>query len=303
MTEILPRHKRMVLWGFTTSLDSFRHNHRHYAHALERLGKPYLWLSDDARSREQLQAGDLVFAVDVEAKHLGEAVDGVDYLLHNLDDSFPVFADLAPERYVRLQVYTNDAEQYGEAWGLVRRYDHKSRTLFQPWGTNLFADEFCAPTFRDQSKLVTFIGSVWDDNGLGNVHTIAKLRDVINKHGLKWLHLTHISDQENVEAVREARLAPAIAGEWQVTHNYLPCRVFKNISYGALGITNVPKFSEILGDAAVVGESIKELIEFALTLPRSEYLRLVHDQQRILENEYTYWESLLAIERAFEEGR
>lgn len=303
MTEILPRHKRMVLWGFTTSLDSFRHNHRHFAHALDRLGKPYIWLGDDSKNREQLRPGDLVFAVDVEAKHLGAAVDGVDYLLHNLDDTFPVFAGLASERYVRLQVYTNNAEQYGEAWGLVRRFDHASRTLFQPWGTDLFADEFLPPTFRAKSKSVTFVGSVWDDNGLGNVHAITALRKTLDAHGLLWRHLTHVSDHENSEAVREARLAPAIAGQWQVTHNYLPCRVFKNISYGALGITNIPKFSEILGDAAVVSDSIEELMEFALALSAQEYLQLVREQQHLIEDHYTYWESLLAIERAFEEGR
>ena len=39
MADILPRHKRMVLWGFTDNLDSFRHIHRHYEHALKKLGK------------------------------------------------------------------------------------------------------------------------------------------------------------------------------------------------------------------------------------------------------------------------
>jgi hypothetical protein len=49
------------------------------------------------------------------------------------------------------------------------------------------------------------------------------------------VNLKFVPDWVNVAAIRRSRIAPAIAGRWQVEHNYLPCRMFKNISYGQLG--------------------------------------------------------------------
>ena len=38
--------------------------------------------------------------------------------------------------------------------------------------------------------------------------------------------------------IANSEIAPAIVGSWQKEHEYVPCRIFKNISYGKLGMTN-----------------------------------------------------------------
>lgn len=300
MTEVLPRHRRLVLWGFTSSKDSFRHIHRHYAHALTRLGKPWVWLADEQSSRSEIRPGDLVFAVDVEARQLGAPVDGASYLLHNMNASHPVWDGLEPERFLRLQVYTRDADQYGVEWEAARRYDRESRTLFQPWGTDLLADEFHEPCFNGSSRRVSFVGSVWDGGGLGNLPAITELKRVLIDHDLQFRHLVHVSDDVNIAEVRTSRFAPAVAGPWQCEKNYLPCRVFKNVSYGALGVTNVPMFETLFGNAACVSDSIEQLVDRVLQLGEDGYLEMVRTQQEAAMR-YTYRESLLAITRAFEE--
>lgn len=300
---ILPVHKRMILWGLTDGFDSFRHIHRHFAQALDQLGALWEWMPDVPESRWKLLPGDVVFAADMASENLGLPVPGVDYLLHNMDASHPVFDGLEPERMVRLQVYTVDADQYGEPWGDFRRYDRESRTLFQPWGTNLLPDEFYTPVFNADAKQTAFVGSVWDDGGLGNSTVFRELTRVVESHGLTVEHLYHVSDRENVDAVRRSRFAPAVAGQWQCEKNYLPCRVFKNVSYGALGVTNVPAFHRVFGDAAVVEDSIEALIDRVLRLSRDDYLELTREQQRLVADDYTYQHSLLYIEKAFQEGR
>jgi hypothetical protein len=307
MAEILPRHRRVVLWGFTESLDSFRHIYRHYFRTLARLDKECSWVPDSDESRDLIRAGDLVFAVDVESKHLGAPVEGADYLLHNVGADHPVWDGLAEERFVRLQVYTSDAEQYGVEWVPARRYDRAARTLFQPWGTDLLADEFYPPVFAFESREVYFVGSVWDDGGMGNANEIGELRRVVERRGLTLRHLYHVSDEENVIAVRASRFAPAISGRWQCEKNYLPCRVFKNVSYGALGVTNVPALRALLGGGweiagSLAARSITSHVDGVLALREQDYLDLVRDQQEVVRR-YTYRESLEAIGRAFEEGR
>lgn len=41
-------------------------------------------------------------------------------------------------------------------------------------------------------------------------------------------------------------MAPTIVGTWQKKQGYIPCRIFKNISYGQWGITNSKTAYEIL---------------------------------------------------------
>lgn len=299
---ILPSHNRVILWGLREETgDSFQHIWRHYAHALERERKRCYWAADTERSREQIRAGDLVFAVDVAARHLGAPVEGADYLLHNIMDDHPVRQGLDPARCVYLQVWTNACADRGESWGPVRRWDRHSRVLYQPWGTDLLADEFYPPVFNPDSTVASFVGSVWDGNGQGNRAEIAELSRVLASRGLTFDHRVGVDDAENVSLVRGSRIAPAVAGAWQVEHEYLPCRVFKNVSYGQLAVTNVPRFRELFGDAAVVSGDITALVDFTLGFDKQEWMDLVAAQQEVV-RDYTYATSLEMIGRAFDEG-
>lgn len=75
--------------------------------------------------------------------------------------------------------------------------------------------------------------------------------------------------------------------------------MFKNISYGQVGFSNVKKFQDILGDANISG-SIEEMTKKVLALKKEEYKSLVLKQQEIVKN-YTYKNALENIFRGFEE--
>lgn len=262
---------------------------------------PSLLVDDVPESRNHLKPGTLVIVADIYGHNIGEAIPDVDYVVHNFDGSHPLCQTAKPENLLRLQVWTNDS--FGTKWSDFRSYDHENRILFQPWGTDLFSEEFMEPVFNPYSNEVTFVGAIWGEknNGveLGNVSMIELLKLLCADNSLRFRHLTHVSDAENVAAIRSARLSPAFAGNWQVDKNYLPCRVFKNISYGVLGITNIPALKSFLDLPQI---EMQEMFEWALKLKRGKYLELVRLQQRKI-SRYSYRESLLAIERAFELGR
>lgn len=291
---------RLVCWGATHSLDSLRHIYRSFHETARKIGVPTIWVPDEAQSRAYLRPGDVVFVTNVWGHNIGEAIDGVDYVTHNFDGSHPLHVTADDRHHLRLQVFTNDS--FGELWDPVRLFYREGHCLFQPWGTNLLAEEFYDPVFNAGSREAVFVGAVWDDNGLGNVHAIEQLRVELGRRGLQWKHLTQVTDQVMLQEVRAARLAPAITGRWQVEHNYLPCRVFKNVSYGQLAVTNVPKFRELFGDAFVGGDTAEEMLDAALRLRRGEWDELVRAQQRVVAR-YSYRESIGAIHRALEEIR
>jgi hypothetical protein len=188
-----------------------------------------------------------------------------------------------------LQVYNNIVNTIPdiEKWAPVTYFDKNTKTLYQPWGTNLLSKEFKKPVFR-KNRLVFWIGSVWNDTlGRGNVEQIKELKLALKKNHLYFIHLRFIPDWLNMFFIRLSRIAPAVAGKFQVDVDYLPCRVFKNISYGQLGITNITKFKDILGEFFIDGSNIEDMIKKSLSLSKSEYIDIIEHQQDIIK-EYTY---------------
>jgi len=247
----------------------------------------------------QLTPGTTVIAADLWNEHL-HPHEEVNYVLHNFNGDHPLIEQTEAERVLRLQVWTYDA--FGEEWADCRQYSVEGRVLFQPWGTDLLSEEFMDPVFNPMSRTAAFVGAIWSelhqDGDLGNQESINILRNVLRENGLTFEHRTQVSVAENINAVREARVAPAITGGWQVAHGYLPCRIFKNVSYGTLGFTNVAAARFLLGDFA--GRSIEELVPMVLRLRKNEYEEIVREQQRKVAS-YTYRQSLEAISRAFGE--
>ena len=48
-----------------------------------------------------------------------------------------------------------------------------------------------------------------------------------------------------MKLIQNSILAPSIQTKWQVENGYIPCRIFKNISYGKMGLTNNPTVYEL----------------------------------------------------------
>ena len=296
--------KRLVCWGGRNGdLDSFRWIMHHYHENARKLGMEAVWVDDLPESRVHLTPGSTVFSVDRWQQHLAPAIPGVDYVLHNYDGAHELCQNLehTPERLLRLQVWTNDST--GEQWDIARQFDRAGRVLFQPWGSDLLAEEFLDPVFNGSSREIPFIGAIWSDiyegQDLGNAAAIHELRGVCAELGLRFMHFTQISDAENVRLVRSGRLAPAFAGGWQCGKNYLPCRAFKSVAYGQLAITNVPVVAGLFDTPS---GSIAQLMDDALRLRRDSYLERVREQQRVAAR-FTYRQSLESIARAFEEIR
>lgn len=292
--------KRLVIWGGRQGLDSFRHIQRAYYQNAVKLGIDAIWCDDDIESARNLKPGDVVIAVDIWNKHL-PYVQGVDYVIHNFNSDHPVCLG-DPSTVLRLQVWTTDS--FGEKWDECRQYSREHRILFQPWGTDLLAEEFLDPVYNPSSNEVIFIGAVWSDNKdgeeLGNEQSISDLKAWCEANELQFTHLTQIPERRMIDQTRNARLAPTLVGSWQSHKGYLPCRAFKHASYGVPVFTNSYYVSELFGREHK--GLITEMMDEALSATGVDYLDRAREDQKIAAR-YTYKQSLEAIDRALEEGR
>jgi len=293
--------RKVVVWGLKSQYHTHRYIHAGFYCTLKKLEVPAVWVDYGKKSEAALAAGDLVISAFVEGRgvdsHYLPIKPGVYYCLHNYPEE--ICAQIGLKYLLRLQVYTNKAENSGQKWDEVTFFDAKTRTLFQPWGTNLLPEEFKQPIYNRHTR-VFWIGSIWD-NALrqGNVAEISEIRRALSRCDVRFTALRFVPDWLNIKLIRYSRLAPAVAGRWQAENNYLPCRMFKNISYGQLGFSNVKKFQDLFGDFNISAESIEGLVQKALALPKQDYLSIINGQQRIAA-EHTYAHKLLNIFKALE---
>lgn len=293
--------KRILIWGLRKKYHTHRHIHQAFYKNAKKLGYETLWVEDEKKNQKYIQSGDLIISADpigkmVPEKHTFEEYNlpirnDIYYCLHNFKD---IFIEKVPkDKCMFLQVYNDIVNTIPEIekWGPVTYFDKNTKTLYQPWGTDLLPEEFKKPIFR-QNRFVFWIGSIWNDSlNRGNLDEINQLKIVLKKHKLHFIQLRFVPDFLNTLFVRLSRIAPAIAGRFQTEVNYLPCRMFKNISYGQLGITNIKKFKDILGDSFIEGESIEEIIDKSLSLSKAEYFDIIKKQQEIIKS-YTYKNAL-----------
>lgn len=291
------RFNKFVIWGLRTQKDTYRYIHSHFYTTLKKLNTKVIWIDDEEKYNNIIEKNDLVISVGIAGNNLPIKKD-VYYCLHNFDNN--IYDKIKPSHNIRLQVYTNDAEDSEEKWDAVTFFDKKTRTLYQPWGTNLLPWEFKKPVFNSKSPFVFWIGSVWNNElNQGNIKEIKMFKNILSKGKLKFIHLQNIPDFLNIFFIRMSRLAPAIAGKWQIDNNYLPCRMFKNISYGQLGISNIKKFNYLFKGYSLKGNNIEELIENSLQLNQDKYKKMVLGQQEIVKK-HTYLNKLINICTAFE---
>lgn len=289
---------KIVIWGLRKKFHTHRYIFQGYYRTLKKLGVPVVWVEDEAKNFGVVEKNDLVLSAEVEGKMVPEKTkredfhlpikDDVYYCLHNYKQIFT--KNIASEKLLNLQVYVKSAENFSKVKEGIH-FDEKSRTLYQPWGTNLLPSEFKEPVFS-RSKFVFWIGSVWNNaQNQGNINEIKELIGILKKRDLHFSKVRFVPNMLNVFLVRHSRIAPAIAGHSQVEMDYLPCRMFKNISYGQLGFTNVGKFKDIFKENLIFNRSIETMVDQVLGLRKEEYLNMVKAQQEICKN-YTYVQHL-----------
>ncbi len=289
---------KVIIWGLKSKRHTHSYIHRGFFDTFTKLEIPVFWVDDEIKYHEYVNKGDLIIGVDVAGEHL-PVTDGVYYCLHNFSNQ--THQQIEPSKNIRLQKYTDQAQTASDRWDEVTFFDKTSRTLYQPWATNLLGEEFSPPVIRPFTNIVFWIGSIWNDAlNCGNVGEIERLKNVLKRRDIAFVHLRAISEDLNILYTRHSLISPAIAGQWQVKNNYLPCRMWKNISYGQLGFSNVSKFSEVFPDCVLIHEEIDVLIDSVLQMSPQRKREMILAQQQVVREKHTYVNRLLNIAKAFE---
>jgi hypothetical protein len=147
--------------------------------------------------------------------------------------------------YINLCNYGNGC-RLGESWyypgctveklTYYSYFDRENRALYQPWGTDLMPEDFplLPQAFNRSARKVYYVGSITSDNA----EMVESFGDSCRDHGTKFVVKTDVSDIAARRLMLKSRIAPDIRCQHHVNVGYIPCRIFKNISYGTIPATN-----------------------------------------------------------------
>lgn len=280
---------RVIVWGLPLHSHTHSYVHNAFFRASKYMGLETLWLHNDLKSNEILRSDDVVISCGIEDNNL-HLKHGVRYVLHNSDRE-----DLRSEKYLNLQVYTHDVlERKVESYGNLTFWQNDNRTLYQPWATDLLPNEIekLEPAVSADSKDVFWIGSIMDGVH-GNQEEISQYASVCQLNKINFKLGRGASVEQNVDAIRQSRHSVAIQGKWQVDKGYIPCRIFKNISYGCWTFTNSKNVSDLLG--INYHANLDEMFEQAEKHNVNPDMNRIREKMSLISKQHTYVNRLKTI--------
>jgi hypothetical protein len=127
--------------------------------------------------------------------------------------------------------------QYHKYW--IQDYDK----LYISWATNMLPEEF---NFEDiyypRENKIYFCGNLSDQGVCENYSTFKPFIEECFNNGIEFIHnnpfANPLSQDEVILRTKKSILGIDIRGPEHLRNGYIPCRMFKSISWGHLGTTN-----------------------------------------------------------------
>jgi len=255
---------KFVIFGVRKNYTTHTHIHEAFYRILKYAGREVYWV-DTASELDNVDLDNTFFISEGHHTDIPILADAF-YAIHNLEDNpcEPVLKNVR-NKFANWGMF----DQSGTA-GIknVRgpymaldpfsRYYPESNKLFLHWATDLTPEEIQAnktkaKLLNETSNRINWVGYVWPKNDLfTNYKQLTSFERACHEQNIEFIPYGIkgrgvVSIEENIRLVRESYFAPALLGTYQVDAHYVPCRIFKNISYGQFGVTNSPTVNEFFG--------------------------------------------------------
>lgn len=270
--------KQVVLWGHKLHSHTHSYIHGAFVKAFQYRGYKTLWL-DNNDNIDNIDFSGSLFITEGNVDNNIPIRDDCYYVLHNCDGS--KYINVPKKNKIIIQVYTNSVHKYKP--NKIDNNDYcyyLNECLYMPWGTDLLPEEINLNIEKVKNNMLVsenklyFIGMTlypWDEvSRFCNNNKI----EYINKGGFLG---NNISFNENMKLIQKSIIAPAVQEKWQTDNGYIPCRIFKNISYGKMGVTNNNTVYELFDKKILFNTNVYELMNQAVNfeLKDTEYKKSV----------------------------
>jgi hypothetical protein len=278
---------KIIIWGHKLHSHTHSYIHGAFYKAFKYMGYDVHWF-DENDIVETSYFKNCIFLTEGQVDKNIPIDTSNKYILHNCDVS-----KYFGQKYLNIQVYTNGKENSvgvsGNKLDNFTYYDPTKITLYQPWATDLLPEEIDETYIKSCDKNACWVGSIWGGYH-GNDTELIPFVDSLKNNYYNFIVKDGkaLSFEENKNFIKNHEIAPTIVGKWQKTNHYIPCRIFKNISYGKLGISNSLAVNELLDSNIIYSENSNELITKYLEISEEKRKQLFVNSVKIVKNKHTY---------------
>lgn len=294
--------KKVVVWGHKLHVHTHSYTYNAWYRAFKYLGYPTYWLddSDDVKSFDFAGA---LFITEGQVDGNIPLRDDCYYMLHYpRSDKYDYLLKLG--RAIKFHVHLfHVIEPHFTQVGKYLYFDLPSSTFYFYWATDLLPYEIDINkriiTHIKNERIVHWVGSI-NNGSYGNVSQLVPFVRACRESNIKFMHHEKVSVEDNVQLIQKSYMAPAIQGERQALEGNIVCRIFKNISYGQMGITNSAAVADLFEGRLIYNSDTYQLFfdaEKKLKLMKQEELFGLMDYVR---DNHTYLNRIDVLFKFFE---
>lgn len=286
MKDSQRRFNRVVIWSPRLHTHTSSYVWKGYYDAFEHLGYETHWMDDNTDLTGHDLAGSLFLVQGDHDKRVPIRED-CDYILHNVDQER--YQDIKPDRKICLQVYTKDVDaREVEKVDVLAFWEPSTRTLYQPWATDLLPHQFQTPNPRLVREPVVYWAGSITEGPHGNVNEMRAFLGGGQHAGIKVAHIVGAGMEKARHLIQKSAFGLALQGEWQVTQCYVPCRVFKVASVGRIPLTNSEFVHNLLDRRTIYFPDCSRLVNEGIAWEKHFEKKHLVDLQELVKTKHTY---------------
>jgi hypothetical protein len=302
--DVITLNNKVIIWGYKLHSHTHSYIHNGYYKAFKKMGYDTYWFDDNDNVSGFDFQNCVFFTVGREENNI-PLNDSSYYILHHIKDMTKYLA--ASVNYINLGNYLSSCDNgissnhpentVIKIGGECCFWDEKTRTIYQPWATDLTPDEINlddALNYDPNNSMINFIGTINEN--------MNQIREFLNSLPVdKTLNIIgHQSDENNRLFVRNSLISFDIRNDWHVECGYLPCRVFKNISYGRLTGTNSLNVKKVFGEHVIYEPNLTLLYNKLIEAEEKISIDKIKAAMDFVKNNHTFVNRVNNLIKCFE---
>jgi len=309
------KYSKVIIWGHPLYSHTHSYVHESYYKTFKHLGYDVYWFHDDDYPIDFDYSNCLFIGEGFADKNLPINNTSCYYIMYCPS---PIKYQNA-ERYIdvrmtainfkdHIQEYSVDKEnsiKLGPACYFVPKTNQKVKVVndyvdyemddydkvYISWATNLLPEEFDEnDIYLERENSIYYSGTISPSGVCENYSNFIPFIDACRKNNINFIHndpwSNPLSTEEVIARTKKSILGIDIRGPQHLKQGLLTCRVFKNISYGHLGLTNSSTVYEELDGNCIFNVDTEQLFYDGME-NRSNY-NLIKSGMKFVKENHTY---------------
>ena len=163
--------------------------------------------------------------------------------------------------------------------------------FYVSWATNLLPEEIDEENiYLKRENKIYYMGTISAQGVCENYSNFTPFIDACKKNNIEFIHnnfwANPLTNEQVIELTQKSLLGIDIRGPQHLKQKLLTCRVFKNISYGHLGLTNSQEIYNELDGNCILNENTEQL--FYDGMSNIENYNLIKSGMKYVKQNHTY---------------